>query len=124
MAANTGRPSYDDEEALRVVLRIRGLLAQGYRTSEIATLTGRSETAVSLIKHGKRYQNPRIPILFLQPRKPQPGEKCTNCLREPRLLSKDNTCMECSLISLNRLGFLKIGEPKSKEDAKNEPQKN
>lgn len=113
--------TYNDEEAQRVVLRIRGLVAEGMRTNDIAAEVGKSPQYVSNIKNGIKWTNPQIRISFLQPRFSQPNEICVKCLRESRLITKDNLCLECACLDLHKLSFLRIGEAVDKK-AKEEKQ--
>lgn len=102
------------DQAMRAVLMVRGLLDQGKSTKDAAAETGLAPSTVSNIKNGRRWKNPVIPIALLEPRLPQAGEKCEKCGREARVFTKENVCLECNIINLNRLNLLHIGQPQSK----------
>ncbi len=107
------------EEATRVVIRIRELIALDYGTKRISEITGRSEAHVSNIKAGRKWNDPKIPITYFGFRKTLAGERCKNpdcTCKTVQLLTKDNLCSECALLWLHKLGFLKVGESLTLEE--------
>ena len=112
-------PADFTEEAKRIVLRIRGMLAEGKPNKDIAADVGVTPSAVSNIKANRKWTKPKIQLAYFLLRFPNPNEKCTKCLKEPKLMTKDDTCLECACIELNKLNFLFVDEPK--QQGKKEP---
>lgn len=116
MAASGGGGYTYDPETVRVVARVRKLLADGYTLSAIAGLTGWTKDKIWKIKAGRRHRQVSLPLNELKLRKPsRQGVLCRKCGHPPRIFAQSGLCVECELFEMHKIGLVVISEPESQE---------
>jgi hypothetical protein len=103
------RPVTRDPEKVATIARVRELL-KVYGPCETARRTGYSQPYVTMIKNGKRGAKVKaISVNALQLRRT--NQPCRRCLKPCCVVTRNYTCVECTILELAKQGLVQIKEP-------------
>lgn len=95
------------EEADLEISRIRKLLAKGGSVADIARMTNRDPSSIYQIKLGYRHKRTgAIKVNDLQLR--HSSKLCRRCGDQAGIITKDLTCIKCTLKELGKQGLIEI----------------